>query len=361
MSNTKINKPINTFQEICGALHLHTQFSDGGVDIPELISAAQEVGLDYLVVTDHMSLQAKNEGFEGFNDGVSLVVGYEHQDIHNRNHYLVIGSDTIAAEKENVQGYIDEIKRSGGIGFIAHPAEKRHYFQGLPSYPWTEWSAGGYDGIEIWNQMSDWVEHLKNWQSFIRILFPRRLMADVPVELLKKWDELNRSRFVAAVGGVDAHTRRYGLGLVHLTIFPVKVELKGIRTHLYLNRPYPARNDDTTKKMIIGALKNGHSYVSNYRRGDARGSRFFVHYDDGSFYCPGIQPEIPGRPVSFEASVPEKAEIRLLRNGEVCAFHKGRRANFPVSEKGVYRIEVRKKNYAWIYTNPFPLCTYPVP
>ncbi|MBD3321502.1 MAG: histidinol-phosphatase [Chitinivibrionales bacterium] len=348
------------YHEICGAIHLHTRFSDGGASIPELIDAGTEVGLDYCIVTDHQSLEARERGYEGFHGNLLLLVGYEHQDSRDRNHYLVLGTGKLASETHDVQGYISEIKRAGGTGFIAHPAEKRHYFSALPSYPWTDWSVEGFDGIEIWNQMSDWVEHLTNWRSFIRIFFPRRLMADVPSELTAKWDELNRSRFVAGIGGVDAHTRRYGFGLIHITVFPVKVELKGIRTHCYLERPLSGMNADSAGRVIIDALRKGHSFVSNYRRGDARGSSFFVQYSDGSRCPPGMQPAKRAYPELLEVAVPESAEIVVVRNGGIFKRIHGRAECIPVDGKGLYRIEVRRKNHAWIYVNPFPLGDYPL-
>ena len=66
---------FHRFHELCGALHLHTTFSDGGVDYPLLIDTAKKVGLDYVVATDHMSLRGIQEGYEGFYDGLFRVRG----------------------------------------------------------------------------------------------------------------------------------------------------------------------------------------------------------------------------------------------------------------------------------------------
>src|SRR5271157_651433 len=81
--------------ELCGALHLHTTFSDGSVDFPTLIAGAKEVGLDFIVVTDHLSLKGREKGFEGFSDDLFVFIGYEHNDINNLNHYLVLGTDIV--------------------------------------------------------------------------------------------------------------------------------------------------------------------------------------------------------------------------------------------------------------------------
>lgn len=147
--------------ELSGVIHIHTEYSDGSATYDELKSTAHEVNLDYIVVTDHMTLDAKEKGEEGFSEGLFTLVGYEHNDIYEKNHYLAIGCSKVISEQEDVKQYVSAIKKQGGIGFMAHPAEKRNYFKQYPSYPWTDWDIEGIDGIEIWNQMSEWVENLK--------------------------------------------------------------------------------------------------------------------------------------------------------------------------------------------------------
>ena len=153
----------NSFNEICGAIHIHTTFSDGGVSYEELIKTAQTLKLDYIIATDHMSLGGRDSGFEGFHDNLCVLIGYEHHDPDIRNHYLAIGSKKVHQNSKKPQEYIDAVKKDGGIGFLAHPAEKRHYFSNLPPYPWNEWQVSGYDGLEIWNQMSDWMEQIRSY------------------------------------------------------------------------------------------------------------------------------------------------------------------------------------------------------
>jgi len=81
--------------ELCGAMHLHTTFSDGSVDFPALIACAKEVDLDFIVVTDHLSLKGREMGYEGFSDDLFVFVGYEHNDVDNLNHYLVLGTENV--------------------------------------------------------------------------------------------------------------------------------------------------------------------------------------------------------------------------------------------------------------------------
>ncbi len=346
--------------EVCGALHLHTTFSDGGVDFPTLIAAAGKAGLDFIVVTDHMTLKGREAGYEGFSNGVFIVVGYEHNDAGNINHYLALKTTKVMRGYDSPQRYIDAVKSDGGVGFIAHPVEKRHFFKEYPAYPWTAWEATGFDGIEVWNQMSDWLEHLKSWLNFFRLFYPRRYLAGIEREMLDKWDTVNRRSFVSGVGGVDAHTMKTKIGFLRLTIFPIKVELKGIRMHLYLQEPLPGDDPRRARELFFDALKNGRGYISNYRRGDARGAWIFMEYANGARAVPGPQAAENGLPGCINVELPDRAEIRLIRNGGLFLKQTGRAAAFEIKDAGLYRVEVFKGKNAWMYSNPFQIGTYPL-
>jgi hypothetical protein len=350
---------MNIKQEICGAIHIHTNYSDGGVTYEELIKTASILKLDYIVVTDHMSLGGKHDGYEGYHNGVHVLVGYEHHDPNKLNHYLAMGVNSVIGQDKSAAEYVCDIHHAGGVGFLAHPAEKRDYFIKLPPYPWTEWSTDLFDGIEIWNQMSDWVEQLRSWFSFIRVAYPRRFMGSPPLEALQKWDQLNRTRMVSGIGGVDAHSFRFGIGFLTLNVFPIKVMLKGIRTHLFFSKELRPTEFDASKKLIINALRDGNGFISNFRQGDARGSRFFIKNKNGTIGFPGKT--VPASiPAVLYASIPEKADIHLIENGIRKETISSSSAEYEITKPGVYRIEVTKKSKAWIYTNPFPVGMYPI-
>ncbi|MFP4163190.1 MAG: PHP domain-containing protein [Chitinispirillaceae bacterium] len=348
------------YKELCGCIHLHTTYSDGGVNYEELISTAQKAQLDYIAVTDHMTLKGREKGYQGIHDDLIVIIGYEHNDKENKNHYLTFGTSRVMKEATEPQDYINKIKEDKGIGFLAHPAEKRNYFGNLPPYPWTEWDAEGYDGIELWNQMSDWMEQLKRLRSFVRLFYPRRFMGNIPEELIEKWDKLNLTRFVSGIGGVDAHTKKMHFGPLSYTIFPIKVELKGVRTHLYCDTAEKKNNSDPGE-TILSLLKNGNGFISNYRKGDARGSRIFMKDSKGHLISPGYRKGNASTTLPLELSVviPQKADIHLFRNGKRIKVCKSDNTLFTIAQEGVYRVEVYKGSSAWIYSNPFPVGNYP--
>jgi hypothetical protein len=362
-------------KEICGCIHLHTTFSDGGCDYDTLVGAAKDAGLDYICVTDHMNLKGQRDGLAGLRDNMLVLVGYEHEDDKKQNHYLAFGVSEIVKGSIDPQDYINRISEMGGAGFLAHPAETRSAIKSLPPYPWTKWDVTGFDGIEIWNQISDWMEHLGSLRNPLKLLFrlhfPNRFIRNAPKELLAKWDDMNRTRFVSAIGGVDAHSRKVSFGPFNCVIFPIEEELRGVRTHLFVDEAdWPVdkidgRDGVDTEKMnraLIDAMRNGHGFISNYSRGDARGSKIFISDNTGAVRYPG-RPAGTSQPLSFpitiNAQLTQKAKIKLLRNGQAIQSASSKTAAWPVTEPGIYRIEAYRSG-AWIYSNPFPVGQYPL-
>ena len=155
--------------------------------------------------------------------------------------------------------YVKKVKDAGGIGFLAHPHEKRTHMKEHPPYPWIEWDTEDFTGIEIWNHMSEWMENLTEQNKYQNFVHPLKSITKPPEETLKLWDKLNLNRRVAGIGGVDAHAHKYNvLGFFEVEIFPYKVLFKSIRTHVLTQNeilPGKGRNGlPEAKKMIYGSL-----------------------------------------------------------------------------------------------------------
>ena len=67
--------PLDARPRTSGVVHVHTTLSDGGGTPQEVAAAARAAGLGFVVITDHNNLDAK--GFEGYHDGVLVLVGTE--------------------------------------------------------------------------------------------------------------------------------------------------------------------------------------------------------------------------------------------------------------------------------------------
>lgn len=353
--------------EYSGSLHIHSTYSDGTGSPEHIAQCANEAGLDFLILTDHNSIQAKTDGYERWFDNSMFIVGYEVNDIHNKNHYLVFGLDELVGTfkvldngelgcKLSATEYIDEIKRKGGVGFIAHPFEKRSSFPEHPPYPWTEWGSTAFDGIEIWNHMSEWVEELNESNKIQRFIHPLKSIISPCKDAVKKWDDLNLVRKVTAIGSVDAHAHKMNLlGFYNVEVFPYKVLFKSIRTHVLLNEEIikgDSNNFTKYKINIIDALKQGRSFITNYNNGDAKGFRFFANYE-GNNYQMGdeINLNIKNKKVTLNYLVPKECNVKVVRNGEYIHQSKGFGGIWDVFEEGCYRIECWVDDRAWIFSN----------
>jgi len=339
--------------EYTGAIHMHSIFSDGSGEVSEIIKAAKESGLDYIILTDHNTLRALNEGFEGPYDNTLFFVGCEINDKENKNHYLAFGINETYSTRIAAKEYVKQIKDSGGIGFLAHPHEKRTHMKEHPSYPWTEWDTEDFNGMEIWNHMSEWMENLTEQNKYQSFLHPLKSITQPPAETLKKWDELNLKRKVVGIGGVDAHAHKYNLlGFLEVEIFPYKVLFKSIRTHVIVPEEIKMTKEffPKAKALIYNSLKEGLCFVANDYHGDSKGFRFFAESGD-KIYNMGSFVKCDGK-VKLKVLVPvDNAVIKLMHNGNEIDSVTSSSSEFIVKEKGAYRVEVFHLDKAWIYSN----------
>ena len=341
--------------EYIGAMHMHSVYSDGSGQVPEIAKAASEVGLDYILLTDHNTLRALKEGYEGWYGNTLLLVGCEINDRQNKNHYLAFGINQAFSTRLSAAEYVHKVKEAGGIGFIAHPHEKRNHMKEHPPYPWIDWDVDGFTGIEIWNHMSEWMENLTEKNKYQSFLHPLKTIFAPQKKTLKLWDELNLKRKVVGVGGVDAHAHKYNLlGFLEVEIFPYKVLFKSIRTHILTQEEIKkGRSDDAVekaKKIIYSALEKGSSFIANDYHGDSKGFKFFAEADKKIYNMGDKVPQTSK--VKLKIFVPSSnAEIKLIRNGRVIESWEDQEVSFNVNSKGVYRVEVYLNGKAWIFSN----------
>ena len=347
--------------EYIGALHMHSVYSDGSGEVEDIAQFADEVGLDFILLTDHNTLRALNEGYEKWYGNTLLLVGCEINDKENKNHYLAFGINEAYSTRMAAKDYVRKVKEAGGIGFLAHPHEKRTHMKEHPPYPWTEWGSEDFNGIEIWNHMSEWMENLTEENKYQSFLHPLKTIEAPPVETLKIWDELNLKRKVTAIGGVDAHAHKYNmLGFLEVEIFPYKVLFKSIRTHLLLDEEIKKGNDEVSlleaKNKIYDALAYGNTFIANDYNGDSKGFRFFAERK-GKIFNMGDRLEAGGK-VKLRVQVPSpRNEIKLICNGEeIDRVENRHEAEFIVSGSGAYRVEVYSIGRAWIFSNHIKIC-----
>ncbi len=337
--------------EYVGVIHIHSTYSDGSEPIPEIARIASEVDLDFLMFTDHNTLQPKRDGLEGWYDGVLVIIGYEINDREDQNHYLAFNMDKELPQDLSPLEYVDRVNELGGFGIIAHPDEKRSAIKAYPPYPWKVWESNSFNGIEIWNQMSEWMEGLTHLNKYWRTMHPRRSIITPLPETLTKWDEANLKRNVVGIAGVDAHGHKYKLwGLFQITIFRYKVLFKTIRTHILTNKPLAGEGkykEDISN--IYQSLFNCQCFISNCYGGDARGFRFWAENKSKKVQIGG---ELKfDKYTHLHVNLPHPAIVNFIRNGEKIATQKGQKLVFEVEKAGVYRVEAFSQNRPWIFSN----------
>lgn len=346
---------MKAYYDYGGAVHVHSAYShDGRRSVRDIIRAAAEVSLDFVMITDHDSLEARKE--EGWHGSVLLVVG---QEISPRfNHYIAFGLDHVIESKERkrAQEYIDEVRRRGGIGFIAHPDHGGAQMFHVKHFPWVDWSVSGYDGMGVWDFMTDWQSSLTGrGRALLSYLFPALFLTGPRDETLRRWDQLNREgAAVAGIGECDNHDTPYALGGCPVAVFPFPRAFRFVTTHIILDMPFvmDAERDGTA---LLHALARGHSYAALEYLASPKGFLFTV--DDGVTEVPmGGDFYLGGGSARLSVTLPCRGLIRVIRNGVCIARSRDRAYECPLAGDGVYRVEVFLRRWGrdrpWIFANP---------
>ncbi len=344
--------------EVAGAVHVHSSFSDGSKSVEEIAQIANQKNLDFLMFSDHNTLQPKLEGMEGWHDNVLVMIGAEYNDRDNRNHYLAFRINENIEKREHASDYVQQVREKGGFGVIAHPAEKRSFSDAYPPYPWTDWDVEGFDGIEIWNQMSEWMEGITYANFFWRLIHPLRSIRYPAWETLERWDKYNRTRRVVGMGGIDVHGFPFKLlGFIPFEIYPYKVQFRSIRTHLLLEQPFTQNGNpvsfEKAEDTVFEAIRSARCFMSNFAVGDACGFRFQAAAGNNT-YPMGSRLPVSSK-VLLSVKVPLRGKIRMIKDGHLIQAVKGTSLEISVNESGVYRVEVYRKHRGWIYSNPIVL------
>lgn len=335
-----------SYVEIQGVLHVHTTHSDGSGSVADVVEAARRTGVDFVVLTDHNTMRAKHEGWEGWHGSALLIVGEE---VSTRaGHCLAVGiSDSIPRRRPAAE-IIRDIQTQGGLSFIAHPHGVYKPFLKRRDHSWKDWSVNSYTGLEVWSYMFDWARQFKyyRWSECVRN--PDSLIVGPDPQTLSRWDELGRRARVVGIGGVDAHARRYPL--LDVVIFPYEDLFRTVRTHVLLDGPL-TQDAAADRAAILSALRAGRCFAS------------YDHLAPGLGFCFSAPSQrlLMGDEATFlhdldlvvESPVP--AAFRLIQDGLQRGEGTGRGHTFRASGPGVYRAEARLDGRPWIFTNPIYL------
>lgn len=141
-----------------GDTHVHTTASDGSADVPGLLGLAQELGLDFLCLTDHNNT-AQNRYVGGAQD-ITILPGCEWT--HYNGHAGLLGVEKpfagtyVTNDKAETAAFLRTAQARGAMTIINHP------FCSL--VPWTWGFDVPFDAMEVWNGvMSERNERAVGW------------------------------------------------------------------------------------------------------------------------------------------------------------------------------------------------------
>jgi len=342
------NKNIfNTrYFELTGCIHNHSEHSfDSHVKLSKIIRSAKKCELDYITINDHKTFEAKNDEAVKNEKDLIVIVGAEINDPEKNNHLLVFNTDKILIGKE-VEEYTKFYSETKAISFVAHPFEKRSS-KLFRKYIWTDKENDSFDGIEIWNYLSEWIGKLNpKLNGLFLVLFPSLFIRKPHREALDYWDELNKAgRRKSAIGSVDAHSQRIKKFKLKLEFLTHKTMFKVIHTNVLI-----PEKDHLDDKNILKALKNGNSYIVNYKVGNPYDFYAGIAASKDKSAIFGQEIKLTEN-MNFYFRLPKIARVKLYRNGKKLASKLDEKGSFEIKQKGNYRLEIYRLGYGWIFTN----------
>jgi len=341
-----------------GIIHFHSQFSfDGHVALNKIIEDAAQNSIDFLMLTDHDHLRARDEGWEGWHGKVLLIVG---QEISPRfNHYLAFNINAPITVQEDAldvapQNYIDAVNDAGGFGFIAHPDHEGAKMFHVKHYPWMDWSVDGYTGISIWDFMTDWQSSLISYfPALLSFFLPAHYLRGPRRTTLARWDLLNEKKKIVGIGELDNHASIKKIKCFRIEAFSFRRAFKFIRTHICTRKPL-SQNSSADISLLFDALRYGCCYVAMEYFKAADGFCFLITQNNKE-YTMGDSVVLTGN-AQILISLPATALIRIIRNGKMFYEEINKDIKLPIEETGVYRIEAYLKSFGkyrpWIFSNP---------
>jgi hypothetical protein len=328
--------------ELRGAWHVHTTHSDGLGTLAEVVAAARDAGLQFVVVTDHNVLTPEEQGWH---DGVLVVEGTEASTAFG--HVAAVGVPRALTPEERDGDPLRAIAALGGQAIVAHPFHPRR--------PFTGWGRGAWRGLEIVSNDTAWGELMHDRAvgkaALAAAVLPfdgaRAVLAlqDDPADELSRFDaELTAARARGEKGparvllcSADAHGYpSYGAAF------------RAFSMHLPL---VPSGDGAADARAVAAALVDGSAACVFDGVAPAAGVR--------------LEPASGGTGLELRIDAPDlrPARFSLVRDGTrvaertapvpggraVVAFPCGGAGRCP---PGDYRVEGTFDGRAWIFTNP---------
>lgn len=338
------------YAEFRGAAHIHTHFShDSRGKIEDILSYAKDIGLEFIVISDHNNMGCWDIGKKRNGKMPLLIAANElSTDAGHLLGYNLNTKRNIFPDDHNEA--VKEIHKDGGIAVIAHPARRKTQ--------WKDIDTDGIDGSEVMN-FEDFIfgsPKIKLIWMLPRVFMSQKAafssLIEYPSSTIKIWDELNQKKKTIGLAGTDAH------GPLFLGIPAYEALLGTLNIHIVAAKRIGFH---LTEDFIRESLKNGNFYMAVDCIAISRHIDFRLRRSDGTSVLIGGEASsvLPGDNLTFEASLPAGSVTNLIKDGQIIKKFSGNHFSYNVAVKGAYRVEViipeEYNNYGkdmiWIITN----------
>ena len=358
----KTHTQKSRFYDYKGAINIHSIAGSGQGTIPEIIKAAYEAKLDFVIFTEsskYSSSISKNR----YEENLLILNGREYSYLKSRL-ILLDPSFNYSSIKNAADAHLflsDYIEsQKDGFVLLNHPTKK--------GYEWSGDLSPGIDAIEIINLRDNWKQAWESSRSnfLISLLFypfnanyAFASLHQFPEKSLKLWTSMSSQRKLIGLLGSDAKSKLKIFKDTYIR-FPGYKKLFQIGTnHLNLRSELVGESKADTKK-VFNALSNGNFYFSLDLLGSPYGFAFFAKRKNRLFLTGAI---LPSQETQLCIDLPiskKNITLTIFRNGQkLKTFKKSECLNSP--ESGLYNAIAFKKisrpwpfttmNMPWIYSN----------
>ncbi len=352
------------FRHYQGVIHVHTSLGGHSRgDFDELIAAAQQNQLDFVLLTEHPSplYDTARQTLTGKHGGVLFVGGNEISSKQG-DRFLILPGDAEANRDnaKNTPELLDWAKQNNRLVLVTYPDQYR---------AWK--TAGDFDGIEVYSLNTN-AKNFPLFPSFFDYFwsfgrYPELTMArqiERPTNgNLQKFDELTTAgKKLVLFGASDAHSNIVlslsdlaKHDLLKLQIDRYQTVFRLVRLHVWLEA-----NKELNQENLLEAIRNGHCYLAFDVFGNADNFVFGAENPaQESAEKKQSGDEIALKPeVSLFAAAQLKCRFVLFRNGaQIAEFTDTSEMHFIAKEAGTYRVEayLDSLNFSaapWIISNP---------
>lgn len=321
--------------DLKGVVHCHSRLShDSPGRFRDIVRAARRTGMHFVVMTDHTSARAVQEGLRGRRQGVLFVVGAELRT--PAGGLLAFPLRAPIRGGATLRETLAAVHDQGAIALIDHAEE----------FDPAAWSEPGLDGAEVVNfhAQAKAVSPVELVARFLLQSFRTAFAAILckPRDVFDRLDrELVRRRRFALVAGHDTHENVRLLGPLGWVVGTYEETFAALSTHVLAER--------LDERALVEALAAGRTWICYDLRAPGEGFELWAERAGRTWTIGDTVPAASD--LELHVHLPRGAEIRVLRDGRVVARRRGRSLSLRAPRPGTYRVEVwLAGRWPWIFS-----------